>query len=162
MLLSEPCRLWPRFSKRWGLLRAAHRDIKLYWSGLVPQNKNTVTPVHIWNAPSTGCRNSEGSSWQVGTDPSSSSSCSVPICIPEYWLSLPSSTLCRHREQTVKTQDWMDGRKKLKATACKSAQIVACYWVWFTDVTTWTQWRAQIKTTSKTNSISSSLLTHAF
>lgn len=64
--------------------------------------KTTVAFVHIENTPSTGCRNgSDDSSWQVGADPSSSSSCSVPICIPEYWLSLPSSTLCRHREQSV-------------------------------------------------------------
>lgn len=50
--------------------------------------------VYTWNIPSADCRNgSGGSSWEDGAAPSSSSSCSVPICIPEYWLSLPSSTL---------------------------------------------------------------------
>lgn len=54
--------------------------------------------VYTWNIPSADCRNgSGGSSWEVGAAPSSSSSCSVPICIPEYWLSLPSSTLCTDR-----------------------------------------------------------------
>lgn len=64
--------------------------------------QNIVPAFTPWNTPSADCRNgSEGSSWEVGAAASSSSSCSVPICIPEYWLSLPSSTLCTQREQIV-------------------------------------------------------------
>lgn len=64
----------------------------------------------VYHIPSTDWeKGSEGLSG--GATASSSSSCSVPICIPEYWLSLPSNTYTSHKNITIRTKNQASGSK---------------------------------------------------
>lgn len=58
--------------------------VTVYWK--------KVHAVWMGFVPSTEWAKDSGASSGAGAAPSSSSSCRVPICIPEYWLSLPSNT----------------------------------------------------------------------
>lgn len=158
-LLSEPCRLWPRPSKRWGLLRAAHRNNELVQSFASIHRAHSPVQTSVFlclrvctNIPSADCRNgSGGSSWEGGAAPSSSSSCSVPICIPEYWLSLPSSTLCTETRSKHLKRGTKRTVQKHKQSACKEYLKSPHLFIFELDLLDWGQ-TVSITTTTKTAS----------